>query len=66
MVLADPIGIRPSLHDPARDPRDEAALTPPATTGSPTSPYALTPAIDFDGLSWPCEYFDISRSQSVC
>ncbi|KAL4994616.1 hypothetical protein BDV10DRAFT_176541 [Aspergillus recurvatus] len=45
---------KPSLHDPARDPRDEAALTPPATASGATSPYALTPAIDFDGLSWPC------------
>ncbi|GAD93552.1 hypothetical protein PVAR5_2164 [Paecilomyces variotii No. 5] len=44
---------RPSLRDPARDPRDEAApLTP--TTSRPASPYTLNPPIDFDGLSWPC------------
>ncbi len=48
---------RPSLHDPARDPRDEAgALTPPVTASRPASPYTLAPAVDFDGLSWPCEY----------
>ncbi|KAL4789599.1 hypothetical protein BDV19DRAFT_373853 [Aspergillus venezuelensis] len=46
---------KPSLHDPARDPRDEAGtLIPPATVSRPDSPYTLTPAIDFDGLSWPC------------
>ncbi|KAL1877143.1 GTP cyclohydrolase 1 [Paecilomyces lecythidis] len=44
---------RPTLRDPARDPRDEAApLTP--TTSRPASPYTLNPPIDFDGLSWPC------------
>ncbi|KAI9369504.1 hypothetical protein BJX61DRAFT_145681 [Aspergillus egyptiacus] len=47
--------VRPSLNDPARDPRDEAgAVTPPATASRPASPYTLAPAIDFDGLSWPC------------
>ncbi|OJJ53872.1 hypothetical protein ASPSYDRAFT_61828 [Aspergillus sydowii CBS 593.65] len=46
---------KPSLHDPARDPRDEAgALTPPVTASRPASPYTLAPAVDFDGLSWPC------------
>ncbi|KAL3462584.1 hypothetical protein BJX64DRAFT_259001 [Aspergillus heterothallicus] len=46
---------KPSLKDPARDPRDEAgALTPPATVSRPDSPYTLNPPIDFDGLSWPC------------
>lgn len=49
---------RPSLHDPARDPRDEAGtLTPPVTASRPASPYTLAPAVDFDGLSWPCESF---------
>ncbi|KAJ9207279.1 hypothetical protein DTO164E3_553 [Paecilomyces variotii] len=44
---------RPTLRDPARDPRDEAApLTP--TISRPASPYTLNPPIDFDGLSWPC------------
>lgn len=47
--------VRPSLNDPARDPRDEAGpLTPPATVSRPASPYTLNPPIDFDGLSWPC------------
>ncbi|KAL3478377.1 hypothetical protein BJX99DRAFT_224387 [Aspergillus californicus] len=45
---------QPTLHDPARDPRDEAALTPSVTASRPASPYTLAPAIDFDGLSWPC------------
>ncbi|KAJ9617090.1 GTP cyclohydrolase I [Cladophialophora chaetospira] len=47
---------RPSqLHTPARDERDEAPPTPPASTLSrPASPYTLNPPIDFDGLSWPC------------
>ncbi|KAL2863297.1 GTP cyclohydrolase I [Aspergillus lucknowensis] len=46
---------RPSLNDPARDPRDEAgALTPPTNASRPDSPYTLYPPIDFDGLSWPC------------
>lgn len=44
---------KPSLHDPARDLRDEAP--PPTVTASrPASPYTLNPPIDFDGLSWPC------------
>lgn len=43
------------LHTPARDDRDEAPPTPPASTLSrPASPYTLNPPIDFDGLSWPC------------
>ncbi|KIW29719.1 GTP cyclohydrolase I [Cladophialophora immunda] len=45
----------PPLHTPARDERDEAPPTPPASTVSrPASPYTLNPPIDFDGLSWPC------------
>ncbi|KAH0841814.1 GTP cyclohydrolase I [Fonsecaea monophora] len=44
-----------TLHTPARDERDEAPPTPPASTVSrPASPYTLNPPIDFDGLSWPC------------
>ncbi|KIX98568.1 uncharacterized protein Z520_05869 [Fonsecaea multimorphosa CBS 102226] len=43
------------LHTPARDERDEAPPTPPASTVSrPASPYTQHPPIDFDGLSWPC------------
>ena len=38
---------------PARDPRDEAPITPPATSSRPASPYTLQPPIDYDGLSWP-------------
>ncbi|KAL2220298.1 GTP cyclohydrolase I [Thermoascus aurantiacus ATCC 26904] len=46
---------RPTLNDPPRDPRDEAApLTPATTVSRPASPYTLNPPIDFDGLSWPC------------
>lgn len=36
----------------AREPRDEAPPTPPATSRS-VSPYTQAPTIDFDGLSWP-------------
>ncbi|KAH1521873.1 hypothetical protein KXX06_006367 [Aspergillus fumigatus] len=47
--------IRPTLSDPPRDPRDEGgALTPPASSSRPSSPYTANPPIDFDGLSWPC------------
>ena len=42
-----------SLREPARDARDEAPITPPATLSRPASPYTLNPPIDFDGLSWP-------------
>ncbi|KAL6243658.1 GTP cyclohydrolase I [Rhinocladiella similis] len=41
-------------HEPARDERDEAPMTPPASLSRPASPYTLNPPIDFDGLSWPC------------
>lgn len=44
----------PKLDVAARDPRDEAPETSPAST-RPDSPYTLNPPIDFDGLSWPCE-----------
>lgn len=43
-----------NLREPARDARDEAPMTPPATASRPSSPYTLNPPIDFDGLSWPC------------
>ena len=36
----------------ARDPRDEPAWTPSATSRC-TSPYTQAPTVDFDGLSWP-------------
>jgi len=36
----------------ARDDRDEAPMTPPATSRS-MSPFTANPTIDFDGLSWP-------------
>lgn len=36
----------------ARDDRDEAPLTPPATSRS-ISPFTQNPTVDFDGLSWP-------------
>ena len=38
----------------ARDPRDEAPLTPPLSSNSrPASPFTANPTVDFDGLSWP-------------
>ncbi|KAK5120887.1 GTP cyclohydrolase 1 [Meristemomyces frigidus] len=36
----------------ARDGRDEAPLTPPATSRS-ISPFTANPTVDFEGLSWP-------------
>ncbi|TKA80582.1 GTP cyclohydrolase 1 [Friedmanniomyces simplex] len=36
----------------ARDGRDAAPLTPPATSRS-QSPFTANPTVDFDGLSWP-------------
>ncbi|OQE24825.1 hypothetical protein PENFLA_c009G07534 [Penicillium flavigenum] len=49
------VPVRPTLNDPPRDPRDEAApLTPSTSLSRPESPYTLNPPIDFDGLSWPC------------
>ena len=36
----------------ARDRRDSAPLTPPATSRA-SSPFTQNPTIDFDGLSWP-------------
>ena len=36
----------------ARDARDEAPMTPPATSGT-MSPGTATPTADFEGLSWP-------------
>ncbi|KAK5463013.1 GTP cyclohydrolase I [Exophiala xenobiotica] len=41
------------LHEPARDERDEAPMTP-TSLSRPASPYTANPPIDFDGLSWPC------------
>jgi len=41
------------LSQSARDPRDEAPITPPATLSRSASPYTLQPPIDYDGLSWP-------------
>lgn len=41
-----------ALRSAARDGRDEAPLTPPATSRS-MSPFTANPTVDFDGLSWP-------------
>lgn len=46
-------GAESLLSLPARDPRDEAPISPPATSSRPASPYTLQPPIDYDGLSWP-------------
>ena len=53
----------------ARDPRDEAPLTPPSTNNSrPASPFTANPTVDFDGLSWPSlgtkERLDATSEQS--
>jgi hypothetical protein len=57
------VGDRELLSQPARDPRDEAPITPPASSSRPASPYTLQPPIDYDGLSWPSMfcYFRIFR-----
>ena len=42
------------VQEHARDPRDEAPMTPPLSTNSrPASPFTANPTVDFDGLSWP-------------
>ena len=42
------------VQEQARDPRDEAPMTPPLiTNGRPASPFTANPTVDFDGLSWP-------------
>lgn len=42
------------VQEHARDPRDEAPMTPPLSTNSrPGSPFTANPTVDFDGLSWP-------------
>jgi GTP cyclohydrolase IA len=41
-----------ALKVAARDGRDEAPITPPATSRS-MSPFTSNPTINFDGLSWP-------------
>ena len=54
----------------ARDPRDEAPLTPPFSSYSsrPASPFTANPTVDFDGLSWPSlgtrERLDATPEQS--
>lgn len=41
------------LNFAARDGRDEAPLTPPATSRSISPCITSNPTVDFDGLSWP-------------
>jgi len=41
-----------TLKVAARDTRDEAPITPPATSRS-ISPFTANPTVDFEGLSWP-------------
>ena len=53
----------------ARDPRDEAPLTPPLSNNSrPASPFTANPTVNFDGLSWPSlgtrERLDATPEQS--
>lgn len=40
-----------------RDPRDEASPPTPPTTSRSISPYTQNPTVDFDGLSWPSEWW---------
>src|SRR5579862_251654 len=48
--LKHDLGSHPRFTEAARDPRDEL------TASRPASPYTLNPPIDFDGLSWPCQF----------
>ena len=42
------------VQEYARDPRDEAPMSPTLSTNSrPASPFTANPTVDFDGLSWP-------------
>ena len=52
------------IEEPARDHRDEAALTTP-TASRPASPFTQHPTIDFDGLSWPSEWRYIGGASTV-
>lgn len=45
------------LSEAARDPRDVAPPSAPPMLSRPASPYTLNPPIDFDGLSWPSEWW---------
>src|SRR5204863_9994730 len=58
------LSLRPRLTEAARDPRDEAAPTPP-TASRPASPYTLNPPIDFDGLSWPSKLTHLMEKKIV-
>ena len=54
--LRHDLGSHPRFTEAARDPRDEAMPATPLTASRPASPYTQNPPIDFDGLSWPCEF----------
>ena len=41
------------VQEYARDPRDEAPMSPLSTNSRPASPFTANPTVDFDGLSWP-------------
>ena len=49
--------LSPPLSELTRDARDNAA----SLSSRPASPYTLNPPIDFDGLSWPSECWNILR-----
>ena len=56
--IPNKISVAPTKIDvAARDPRDEAPSPTTATVSRPASPYTLNPPIDFDGLSWPSEFW---------
>ena len=54
-----------SLSEAARDPRDEAPITPPISVSRPASPYTMNPPIDFDGLSWPSEFVPLHAQSKL-
>lgn len=45
----------------ARDPRDEPGPSSVSLPSRPESPFTQNPTIDFDGLSWPSNTFQVCR-----
>jgi len=60
---ADASALEPVEEEQPRDPRDtpgEHINTTVIKTNGSASPYTRSPAVDFDGLSWPSQYFRVT------
>jgi len=64
---ADASALEPVEEEQPRDPRDTPSdhinTTVIKTNGS-ASPYTRSPAVDFDGLSWPSQYSRVIDEES--